>query len=54
MAQQLIDQMADIVRILCGEATFKGYEDLCRDYLDEEEKAYGGGFASKIIRPDVI
>jgi len=39
-----IDEIADVVRILCGEATFRGYENLQRDYLDREEKVYGSGF----------
>lgn len=33
--------MADIVRTLCGEATFQGYEALQQDYLDREEKCIG-------------
>jgi hypothetical protein len=37
-----IDQIADIVGTLCGEASFRGYESLNRDYLDEEEKDHGG------------
>ncbi|KJA27441.1 hypothetical protein HYPSUDRAFT_131287 [Hypholoma sublateritium FD-334 SS-4] len=36
-----IDEMADIVRTLCGEATFRGYEALQQDYLDREEKCIG-------------
>jgi hypothetical protein len=39
---QRIDEMADIVRILCGEATFQGYESLQQDYLDREERNIGG------------
>ncbi len=33
--------MADIVRELCGEASFKGYEMFRRDYLDREERTIG-------------
>lgn len=36
--------MVDIVSTLCGQATFKGYDTLQRDYMDREEKALGGGF----------
>ncbi|KAF8798312.1 hypothetical protein BYT27DRAFT_7177807 [Phlegmacium glaucopus] len=43
-----IDEVAGIVRILCGEASFRGYENLQRDYLDREEKTHGGGLASKM------
>lgn len=39
--KQRIDEMADIVRTLCGEATFQGYEALQQDYLDREEKCIG-------------
>ncbi|KAF8972501.1 hypothetical protein BDZ97DRAFT_1649682 [Flammula alnicola] len=39
-----IDEMIDIVRKLCGEATFRGYESLQRDYLDREERAVGSRF----------
>jgi len=39
-----IDEMVDIVSTLCGQATFKGYDTLQRDYMDREEKALGGGF----------
>ena len=37
--------MADIVATLCGEASFRGYENLNRDFLDKEEKDYGSGLA---------
>ena len=37
--------MVDIVSILCGQATFRGYENLQRDYMDREERALGGGLA---------
>jgi len=37
--------MAEIVATLCGEANFKGYENLNRDYLDKEEKDGGSGLA---------
>ncbi|KAF8168489.1 hypothetical protein B0H34DRAFT_816566 [Crassisporium funariophilum] len=43
-----IDEMAEIVRTLCGEATFAGYESLQRDYLDREERAYGSGLSAKM------
>ncbi|KIM39015.1 hypothetical protein M413DRAFT_447379 [Hebeloma cylindrosporum] len=39
-----IDEMIDVVELLCGEATFQGYELLQRDYLDQEERAIGVGF----------
>jgi hypothetical protein len=42
---QRIDEMIDVVELLCGEATFQGYELLQRDYLDQEERAIGVGFA---------
>ncbi|PPQ95766.1 hypothetical protein CVT26_015853 [Gymnopilus dilepis] len=38
-----IDEMVDIVSTLCGQATFRGYENLQRDYMDREERALGGG-----------
>jgi len=37
------DEAIDIIRTLCGEATFRGYEYLQQDYLDREERAVGGG-----------
>ncbi|KAH9487319.1 hypothetical protein JR316_0001392 [Psilocybe cubensis] len=37
-----VDEMIDITRTLCGQATFRGYEGLQQDYLDREEKAIGG------------
>ncbi|KAF9475517.1 hypothetical protein BDN70DRAFT_883627 [Pholiota conissans] len=42
-----IDEMAEIVCTLCGEATFQGYESLHQDYLDREERNVGAslGFA---------
>lgn len=42
---QRIDEMIDVVELLCGEATFQGYELLQQDYLDQEEKAIGVGFS---------
>ena len=44
---QRIDEMAEIVCTLCGEATFQGYESLHQDYLDREERNVGAslGFA---------
>jgi hypothetical protein len=39
---QRVDEATDIVRKLCGEATFKGYETLQQVYIDQE-KAVGGG-----------
>ena len=36
--------MVDIVSTLCGQATFRGYENLQRDYMDREARALGGGF----------
>jgi len=41
---QRIDEMIDVVELLCGEATFQGYELLQRDYLDQE-RMIGVGFA---------
>ena len=40
--------MADIVRTLCGEASFRGYENLQKDYLDREEKVHGSGYVSRM------
>ena len=40
--------MTDIVRTLCGEASFRGYENLQKDYLDREEKIYGSEFVSRM------
>ncbi|KAF9560292.1 hypothetical protein CPC08DRAFT_708223 [Agrocybe pediades] len=37
-----VDETIDLVRNLCGEATFRGYELLQQDYLDREERAIGG------------
>lgn len=42
---QRIDEMIDIVELLCGEASFQGYELLRQDYLDREERALGVAFA---------
>ncbi|KAJ3501936.1 hypothetical protein NLJ89_g9115 [Agrocybe chaxingu] len=39
-----IDEMTEIVRKLCGEATFRGYDSLQQYYLDREERTVGGGF----------
>lgn len=39
---QRVDEATDIVRKLCGESTFKGYDILLQDYIDQE-KAVGGG-----------
>ncbi|CAA7266341.1 unnamed protein product [Cyclocybe aegerita] len=39
-----IDEMTEVVRTLCGEATFRGYDSLHQYYLDREERALGGGF----------
>ncbi|KDR68787.1 hypothetical protein GALMADRAFT_78068 [Galerina marginata CBS 339.88] len=39
-----VDEMIDIIQTLCGQATFRGYDALQRDYLDREEKAAGGGY----------
>jgi len=44
LALQRIDEMIDIVELLCGEATFQGYELLQRDY-DLEERAIGVAFS---------
>ncbi|TFK38741.1 hypothetical protein BDQ12DRAFT_712685 [Crucibulum laeve] len=44
----LIDDMTEIVRRLCGETTFLGYDALQRDYLGREEKALGDGYAAKM------
>jgi len=44
----LVDEMAMIVRDLCGEKTFRGFDDLQRDFLGREEKAIGGGYFEKI------
>jgi hypothetical protein len=41
---QRIDEVMDIVELLCGEATFQGYELLRQDYLDQEERSIGSGF----------
>lgn len=41
LLQQRIDEMSDIVRILCGQATFQGFEALQQDYLDQEERNLG-------------
>ncbi|KAJ3509937.1 hypothetical protein NLJ89_g4950 [Agrocybe chaxingu] len=38
-----IDEMTEVVRALCGEATFRGYDSLHQYYLDREERALGGG-----------
>ncbi|KAG6910622.1 hypothetical protein DXG01_009131 [Tephrocybe rancida] len=40
----LVDEMAVIVRDLCGEMTFQGFTDFQRDFLGREEKAIGGGY----------
>jgi hypothetical protein len=40
--------MAMIVRDLCGEKSFLGFDDLQRDFLGREEKAIGGGFFEKM------
>jgi len=40
-----IDEMINIIELLCGEASFQGYELLQHDYLDREERAIGVGFA---------
>jgi len=45
-ALQRIDEMMDIVELLCGEATFQGFELLRQDYLDQEEKTLGAGFTN--------
>jgi len=45
---QLVDEMAVIVRDLCGEKTFRGFDDLQRDFLGREEKAIGDGFFEKM------
>ncbi|KAF8972504.1 hypothetical protein BDZ97DRAFT_1722616 [Flammula alnicola] len=39
-----VDEMIDIVRGLCGEVPFRGYESLQLDYLDREERAVGRQF----------
>ena len=44
LSLQRIDEMIDVVELLCGEATFQGYEMLQQDYLDQEERAIGIGF----------
>ena len=41
---QRVDEVIDIVELLCGEATFQGYELLQRDY-DREERAIGVAFS---------
>jgi hypothetical protein len=45
---QLVDEMSDIVRDLCGETTLHGFDNLQRDYLGKEEEAIGGGFSKKV------
>ncbi|KAG6817295.1 hypothetical protein H0H87_010637 [Tephrocybe sp. NHM501043] len=40
----LVDEMAVIIRDLCGEMKFQGFDDFQRDFLDREEKAVGGGY----------
>ncbi|KAG6854200.1 hypothetical protein C0991_009513 [Blastosporella zonata] len=40
----LVDEMAVIIRDLCGEMTFQGFADFQRDFLGREEKAIGGGY----------
>jgi len=39
-----IDEMIDIIELLCGEASFQGYQLLQQDYLDREERAIGVRF----------
>ena len=41
---QRIDEVMDIVELLCGEATFQGFDLLRQDYLDQE-RLVGGGFS---------
>ena len=41
---QRIDEVMDIVELLCGEATFQGFDLVQQDYLDQEERLVGGGF----------
>jgi hypothetical protein len=43
---QRIDEVMDIVELLCGEATFQGFELLRHDYLDQEERLVGTGFTN--------
>jgi len=38
-----VDETTDIVRKLCGESTFKGYETLQQFYIDQEKAVGGGG-----------
>lgn len=45
---QLVDEMGMLVRDLCGEKTFHGFDDLQRDFLGREEKVIGGGFVEKL------
>lgn len=40
--------MAVIIRELCGEVTFRGFDVLHNEYLGREEKAIGGGFSQKM------
>lgn len=44
----LVDEMGMLVRDLCGEKTFHGFDDLQRDFLGREEKVIGGGFVEKL------
>lgn len=40
--------MSVIVRDLCGETTFNGFENLQRDFIGREEKAMNRRFSQKM------
>jgi hypothetical protein len=43
-----VDEMAMIVRDLCGEKTFRGFDDLQRDFLGREERLIGVELSQRI------
>lgn len=48
ISRQLVDEMAIIVRDLCGEKTFRGFDDLQRDFLGREEEVIGGELTGRM------
>jgi hypothetical protein len=41
---QLFDEATEIIRELCGETTFRGYDALRVEFLGMEEEALGSRF----------
>ncbi|RDB27383.1 Uncharacterized protein C57A7.05 [Hypsizygus marmoreus] len=44
----LVDEMSEIVKDLCGELTFHGFQEFQKDFVGREEKVIGGGFSHRI------